>query len=93
MAIVNKIDIKAKSIENFPDFAPKFSQRINWHTCMFDELRAIFDRYDVKSLKGNTKAGQNKGFLPFHYKVTNTSRKKHLELFISLYSKEPAQQI
>ena len=30
MAIADKIDIKAKSIENCDDFASNFSQRINW---------------------------------------------------------------
>lgn len=56
MAIANKIYLKAKSIENFADFASNFSRGINWHAFKFDKVRVIFDRKD-KSLKGNTTAG------------------------------------
>ena len=63
MVVVNKIDIKGELIENCADFASTFSQRITWHASKFDEVRVIFDRYDVKALKGNTRAGGSKGFM------------------------------
>ena len=69
MVISNKIGIKAKSFQNCADFASNFSQRINWHASKFDKVRVISDWYDVNSLKGNTRSGQNKGFVPVHYKI------------------------
>ena len=58
MAIVNKIDIKTESTENYADFASNFSQRINWYSSEFDEVRVIFKQYDINSLKENTRAGR-----------------------------------
>ena len=51
MAIVNKIDIKAESLENCDEFAPKFCEITNFQGKGFDKVRIIFDRYDGKSLK------------------------------------------
>ena len=78
MSIVNKIDIKGESLENCDEFASKFCE-INFQGRGFDEVRIIFDRYDVKSLKSNTRAGRNKGAVPVHYKVTDNTRICHLE--------------
>ena len=78
MTIVNKIDIKTESIENCADFASNFSQRINWQASKFEEVRVIFDRYDVKYLKGNTRFCQSKGFIPVHFKVIDTEIICHL---------------
>ena len=50
MGVVNPIDIKSESIENCVDFTSKLSQRFNWHVYKFDNVRVIFDRYDVKCL-------------------------------------------
>lgn len=44
MAIVNKKYLKAKSIENFADFAFSFSQGINWHAFKFGKVKVIFDQ-------------------------------------------------
>lgn len=41
MAIVNKIDVKAESIENCANFVSNFSQRINYHTSKFDKVKVI----------------------------------------------------
>ena len=57
MAIVNKTDIKAESLENRDEFASKFCEIINFQGRGFDEVRIIFDHYDVKSLNSNTRAG------------------------------------
>ena len=65
MAIVNKIDIKAESLENCDEFASKFCEIINFQGRGFDKVRIIFDRYDGKSLKSNTRVGRNKGAVPF----------------------------
>ena len=66
MAIVNKIDIKSESIENCAEFASTFCKRVKNEASKFDEVRIIFDRYDVKSVKGNTRAGRIKGIAPVH---------------------------
>lgn len=66
MIIVDKIDIKDKSIENWADFVSNSSERINWHASKFGKVSAIFDWYDVKSFKGNTRVSQNEGIVPVH---------------------------
>ena len=57
MAIVNKIDIKAESLENCDEFTFKFCEIINFQGRGFDEVRIIFELYDGKSLESNTRAG------------------------------------
>ena len=74
MAIVNKIDIKSESIENSAEFASTFYKRVKNKAPKFDEVRINFDRYDVKSVKSNTRAGRIKGIVPVHYKVTDRTR-------------------
>lgn len=49
------------------------------HAFKFDEVRVIFDRYDVKSLKGNIRTGLIGGIVPVNYKVTDTTRICRLE--------------
>ena len=79
MAIVNKIDIKSESIENCAEFASIFCKRVKNKASKFDEVRIIFDRHDVKSVKANTRAGRIKGIAPVHYKVIDSTRIRHLE--------------
>ena len=79
MAIVNKIDVKAESHENCDEFASKFCEFINSQRFDVRIVRIIFDRYDGKSPKFNTRAGRNKGALPVYYKVTDTTRIRYLE--------------
>ena len=74
MAIVNKIDIKSESIENSAEFASTFYKRVKNKASRFDKVRVIFYRYDVKSVKSNTRAGRIKGIVPVHYKVTDRTR-------------------
>ena len=74
-----KIDIKAVAIESCASFATNFSQKINWHASKFDKVRVIFDLYDVKPLKGNTRASRSKRFVPVHYEVIGTTRNGYLE--------------
>ena len=50
MAVVNPIDIKSESIENCVDLTSKLSQRFDRHVYKFDNVRVIFDPYDVKCL-------------------------------------------
>ena len=57
MTVVNKIDIKAESLENCDESASKFCEIINFQGRGFDEVRIIFDRCDGKSLNSNTRAG------------------------------------
>ena len=87
MAIVNKVDIKSESIENCAEFASIFCKRVINKASKFDEVRIIFDRYDVKSVKANTRAGRIKGIAPVHYKVTDSTRIRHLEFLTSIETK------
>ena len=66
MAIVNKIDIKSESIENCAEFASIFCKRVKNKAYKFDEIRIIFDRYDVKSVKANARAGRIKQIASVH---------------------------
>ena len=93
MAIVNKIDIKSESIENCAEFAPIFCKRVKNKASKFDEVRIIFDRYDVKSVKANTRAGRIKGIAPVHYKVTDSTRIRHLETKKFLASIETKREL
>ena len=93
MAIVNKIDIKSESIENCAEFAPIFCKRVKNKASKFDEVRITFDRYDVKSVKANTRAGRIKGIAPVHYKVTDSTRIRHLETKKFLASIETKREL
>ena len=66
MAIVNKIEIKSESIENCAEFASIFCKRVKNKAYKFDEIRIIFDRYDVKSVKANARAGRIKEIASVH---------------------------
>ena len=78
MAIVNKVDIKSESIENCAEFASIICKIVK-KTPKFDDFCIIFDKYDVKYVKANTRAGRVKGIAPVHYKVTDSTRIQHLE--------------
>ena len=51
MAIVNKINIKCLSIENCADFAFAFCQRVQNEGKDFDEVRIVFDRYQLREIQ------------------------------------------
>ena len=57
--------IETESIQSCANFASKSES-------------FFFDRYDMNSL--NTRAGRNNGFVPVHYKVTDTNRICHFEI-------------
>ena len=78
MAIVNKIDVKSESVENCAEFASIFCMRVKNKASKLDEVLIIFDRYDVKSVKANIRVGRIKGIAPVHYKVTDSTRIRHL---------------
>ena len=93
MAIVNEIDIKSESTENCAEFASIFCKRVKNKASKFDEVRIIFDRYDVKSVQANTRAGRIKGIAPVHYKVTDSTRIRHLETKKFLASIETKREL
>ena len=93
MAIVNEIDIKSESIENCAEFASILCKRVKNKASKFDEVRIIFDRYDVKSVKANTRAGRIKGIAPVHYKMTDSTRIRHLETKKFLASIETKREL
>ena len=73
------IGIKTRFLENCDEFASKFFRIVNFQGRGFDESRIIFYRYDGKPLKSSTRAGRNKGAVPVHHKVPDTTRIRHLE--------------
>ena len=68
MAIVNKINISSSQISNW----------VKNKTDDYDEFRVVFDRYDPKSLKNNTRSNRTKGLSAVYYKVSDTTRISHL---------------
>ena len=56
-------------------------------------MRIVFDRYDIKSIKGNTRSGRTKGIDPVHYQVTDSTRIKHLDTKRFLASTETKNEL
>ena len=56
-------------------------------------MRIVFDRYDIKSIKGNTRSGRTKGIDPVHYQVTDSTRIKHLYTKRFLASTETKKEL
>ena len=63
MAVVHRINIKKAKIKNCRDFATTFTDIIFSESDGFDEIRIIFDRYDKKSLKSQTRSKRTHGVL------------------------------
>ena len=61
MAFVNTVDIQKFQIKNCSDFAKCFLNIIKAETKGYNEAKIIFNRYDQKSLKTNTRANQTTG--------------------------------
>ena len=61
MAFVNTVDIQKFQIKNCSDFAKCFLNIIKAETKGYNEVKIIFNRYDQKSLKTNTRANQTTG--------------------------------
>ena len=61
MAVVNRIDIKKSRIKTCKEFATTFCNIIFAESEGFDEVRIIFDRYDKKSLKNQTRSKRTHG--------------------------------
>jgi len=78
MAFVNSVDIKKSQIKNCRDFANCFLNIINAEIKECNEVQIIFDRYDPKSLKSNTRANRTKGLMSVHYKVSDSTKIGHL---------------
>ena len=54
MAIVNKIDIKQSQIRNCTQYALFFISKIDGEASKFNEVRVIFEIYELKSFKNST---------------------------------------
>ena len=78
MAFVNKIDIKKNEVQNCSDFGKCFVSRIQQEADGYHEVRVVFDRYEKKSLKANTRANRNKN-VPVQYKITDATKIGHLK--------------
>ena len=79
MAFVNKVNIKTFQLSTCLDFAECFISMITNETIGYNEVRIIFDRYDPKSLKSNTRATRTKGLSSARYKICDTTKIGHLE--------------
>ena len=76
-AIVNRVNIRKQKIENCAEFAEQFVNIIKREASGFDELRIVFDRYEEKSLKANTRAKRTRG-VSVQYKISDTTQIGHL---------------
>ena len=77
MAVVNRINIKKAKIKNCRDFATTFTNIIFSESDGFDEIRIIFDRYDKKSLKSQTRSKRTHG-VSVQYRVRDEAQIGHL---------------
>ena len=77
MAFFN--DIQKCQIKNCSDFAKCFLNIIKAETKVYNEARIIFDRWDQKSLKANTRANHTAGLSAVRYKVSDSTKIGHLK--------------
>ena len=72
-----RVNIKKQKIKIAREFAEQFVNIIKREASGFDELRIVFDRYEEKSLKANTRAKRTKG-VSVQYKISDTTQIGHL---------------
>ena len=78
MAFVNATDIQKFQIKNCSDFVKCFLNIIKAETKGYNEAGIIFDRYDQKSLKANTRANRTAGLSAVRYNVSDSTKIGHL---------------
>lgn len=79
MTFVNKVDIKAYQVHTCLGFVECFINIINNETKKYHEVRIIFDRYNPKLLKSNTRASRSLGLWAVHSKIADNTKTDHLE--------------
>ena len=76
MAVVNRADIKKEKIKTYDEFATSFINIIKRESISYNEVRIIFDKYTMSSLKTSMRTKQTNG-IAARYKVTD---KANIEL-------------
>ena len=83
-AIIVVVDEMAFSIKTFQlrtslDFTECSISVITNESRRYNEVRIVFDRYDPKSLKSNTRAAHTKEISSLRYKICHITKIEHLE--------------
>ena len=60
MVVVNRVDIKKEKIKTYDEFATSFINMIKRESLSYNELRIIFDRYKLSSLRTSVRAKRTK---------------------------------
>ena len=77
MAVVNRVDIKKEKLKTCDEFATSFINIIKRESLSYNEVRVIFGRYTLSSLKPSTRAKRTNG-IAVRYKVTDKTNIEHL---------------
>ena len=77
MAVVNRVDIKKEKLKTCDEFATSSINIIKRESLSYNEVRVIFGRYTLSSLKPSTRAKRTNG-IAVRYKVTDKTNIEHL---------------
>lgn len=79
MAFINKVNIKTFQLRTSLDFTECSISVITNESRRYNEVRIVFDRYNPKSLKSNTRAAHAKEISSLRYKICHTTKIEHME--------------
>ena len=77
MAVVNRVDIKKEKIKTCDEIATSFINIIKRESLSCNEVRIIFDRCTLPSLKTSMRTKRTNG-IAVRYKVTDKTNTGHL---------------
>ena len=77
MAVFNRVYIKKEKIKACDEFATSFINIIKRESLSYNEVRIIFDRYTLPSLKTSMRTKRTNG-VAVRYKVTDKTNIEHL---------------
>ena len=77
MAVANRVDIKKEKIKTYNEFATSFINIIKREPLSYYEVRIIFDKYTMSSLKSSMLTNRTNG-IAVRYKVADKRNIEHL---------------
>ena len=77
MAVANRVDIKKEKIKTYNEFATSFINIIKREPLSYYEVRIIFDKYTMSSLKTSMLTNRTNG-IAVRYKVADKRNIEHL---------------
>ena len=89
MAVINRVDIKEEETKTCDEFAASFIKITKRESLSYNEVRIIFDRYTLSSLKTSMRTKQTDG-TAVRYKVTDKTNIEHLttkQLLVNIETK------